>query len=43
MDKNIFFERKGPFSLNDLFTDLQFKKKKKFLILKIWKMQQTLI
>ena len=34
MDKNIFFERKGPFSLNDLFTDLQFKKKKKIFDIK---------
>ena len=34
MDKNIFFEKKGPFLLNNLFSDLKSKKKIKFFDIK---------
>jgi hypothetical protein len=42
MSKNIFFGCKGPFLLNELFSNLKLKKKK-FQILKILKKHQKMI
>ena len=37
MSKNIFFERKGPFLLNDLFSNSHLKKKIKIFDIKTLK------